>query len=309
MKFEITNHHRNIPNEELLNDIKRVALILNKSSLTRDEYRKHGKYGANTFLRRFGSWNTALELCGLTVNTSQRAGALGGHHYSSVTDEQLLFDIRRVSSLLNTVTFTSSDYQKYGEYSKSTCLRRFGTWNHALEVAGLTPFNIIAGKEIPTDDLLHEIERIWIKIGRQPTTTDIKNGVSNYSLNTFTRRFGSWRKALEAFIEYINADRSETLVSNISLAQVKKNNSRKGIACSSRLIKHKTQREPNLRLRFEVLQRDHFKCCICGASPAKDPSVELHIDHIIPWSKGGETVLENLQTLCSKCNLGKSDIL
>ena len=61
------------------------------------------------------------------------------------------------------------------------------------------------------------------------------------------------------------------------------------------------------KLRYQVLKRDCFKCCACGASPAKDPSVELHIDHIIPWSKGGETSLENLQTLCSRCNLGKGD--
>ena len=61
------------------------------------------------------------------------------------------------------------------------------------------------------------------------------------------------------------------------------------------------------KLRYSVLKRDNFKCCACGASPAKDPSVELHIDHIIPWSKGGETTLDNLQTLCSKCNIGKSD--
>ena len=61
------------------------------------------------------------------------------------------------------------------------------------------------------------------------------------------------------------------------------------------------------KLRYQVLKRDNFKCCACGASPAKDPSVELHIDHIIPWSKGGKTTIENLQTLCSRCNLGKSD--
>ena len=63
----------------------------------------------------------------------------------------------------------------------------------------------------------------------------------------------------------------------------------------------------SVKLRYQVLARDHFKCCACGASPAKDPSVELHVDHIIPWSKGGETAIENLQTLCSKCNIGKSN--
>lgn len=69
----------------------------------------------------------------------------------------------------------------------------------------------------------------------------------------------------------------------------------------------KASRTVTDKLRYQVLKRDCFKCCICGASPAKDSSVELHVDHIIPWSKGGETVMDNLQTLCSRCNLGKGD--
>lgn len=73
----------------------------------------------------------------------------------------------------------------------------------------------------------------------------------------------------------------------------------KTVKRSSRVISDK--------LRYQVLKRDNFKCCACGASPAKDPSVELHIDHIVPCSKGGETKFSNLQTLCSKCNIGKSD--
>lgn len=68
-------------------------------------------------------------------------------------------------------------------------------------------------------------------------------------------------------------------------------------------------REPSKRLRFQVLARDEFTCKYCGASPRKDSSVSLHIDHIIPWSKGGKTTLSNLQTLCAACNLGKSNII
>jgi hypothetical protein len=30
-----------------------------------------------------------------------------------------------------------------------------------------------------------------------------------------------------------------------------------------------------------------------------------HADHIVPWSKGGRTVLENGQVLCTRCNLSK----
>lgn len=84
-------------------------------------------------------------------------------------------------------------------------------------------------------------------------------------------------------------------------------NKRKSVVSTTE--KQKTARAISDKLRYQVLKRDNFKCCACGASPAKDPAVELHIDHIIPWSRGGETTPENLQTLCSRCNLGKSDLL
>lgn len=72
---------------------------------------------------------------------------------------------------------------------------------------------------------------------------------------------------------------------------------------------HKTKRNISVTLRYQIMKRDNFKCVLCGASPAKDPTIELHIDHIIPWSKGGESTIDNLQTLCSVCNLGKRDSL
>ena len=58
-------------------------------------------------------------------------------------------------------------------------------------------------------------------------------------------------------------------------------------------------------LRYNVLRRDRFRCQICGTT-AKD-GAELEIDHIIPVSKGGKTVMDNLQTLCKRCNRGKSN--
>lgn len=60
-------------------------------------------------------------------------------------------------------------------------------------------------------------------------------------------------------------------------------------------------------LRYQILLRDNFRCQICGAS-AKD-GAKLHVDHIIPVSKGGKTIESNLQTLCDRCNFGKSNKL
>lgn len=56
------------------------------------------------------------------------------------------------------------------------------------------------------------------------------------------------------------------------------------------------------RLRFRVLARDQFTCQYCGRTSQQ---IELHVDHVIPRSKGGLDVIENLKTACRDCNLGK----
>lgn len=61
----------------------------------------------------------------------------------------------------------------------------------------------------------------------------------------------------------------------------------------------------NSSIRYDILKRDHFRCVICGRS-AED-GVKLHVDHIIPVSKGGKTEYSNLRTLCDTCNFGKRD--
>jgi hypothetical protein len=60
-----------------------------------------------------------------------------------------------------------------------------------------------------------------------------------------------------------------------------------------------------LGLRYKVLERDNGKCKLCGRTP--NDGVKLHVDHIAPFSLGGLTVLNNLQTLCSDCNIGKGN--
>lgn len=55
-------------------------------------------------------------------------------------------------------------------------------------------------------------------------------------------------------------------------------------------------------VKLEVWKRDGGKCAICGATD------ELHFDHIIPYSKGGTSlVAENIQLLCARHNIQKSD--
>ena len=58
-------------------------------------------------------------------------------------------------------------------------------------------------------------------------------------------------------------------------------------------------------LRKQIMLRDNYTCQICGKHMTDE--VGLQVDHIVPISKGGKTVLSNLQVLCSKCNGSKSN--
>lgn len=300
MEFKLNEYHRNISDQELLNDIKRVADFLGTNVLSRDAYNKHGKYSSTTIARHFGSWNLALKKIGLIPAHSGTKNV----YNINVSDEQLLNDLRATAKLLDITTITSTQYSEYGKHGYTIIIERFGKWETALLRAGLEPTGFHS--TVSPEELMEEIERIWIKLGRQPTTTDIKGGISKYSLNSYTRKFGSWRKALETFVEYINQDekQEEKEVDVISNLQVINVPSFQKTAIETR----KTKRDINLRLRFLVMKRDNFKCCMCGRSPATTPNLELHVDHIKPWSKGGETVIENLQTLCVDCNLGKGNL-
>jgi 5-methylcytosine-specific restriction endonuclease McrA len=59
-------------------------------------------------------------------------------------------------------------------------------------------------------------------------------------------------------------------------------------------------------LRYRVLSRDDSRCTRCGATP-QTHGISLHVDHIVPVSMGGTSEMDNLQTLCAPCNLGKSN--
>ncbi len=72
-----------------------------------------------------------------------------------------------------------------------------------------------------------------------------------------------------------------------------------------KVIANKAKRNIPLGIRYKVLKKDAFKCIACGRGANDD--VKLHIDHKTPFSLGGLTELNNLQTLCDECNISKSN--
>lgn len=207
-------------------------------------------------------------------------------YHRNTDDAELLSDLSNVANRLEKDSVTIDEYNQYGKYHSTTLTRRFGSWFSCLDLAGLKPSR--SKINISEEELFQNLEALWIYFGRQPKYHEVRKPLSKYSVGTYENRYGTFFNALEAFIKYMNGDVIDEIITPS--------------------ITTPNPRSISYRLRFKVMQRDSFKCCICGASPANKPGLELHIDHIIPCAKGGLATMDNLQTLCSQCNLGKSDL-
>jgi hypothetical protein len=199
------------------------------------------------------------------------------------TDEELLNDLKQVAKTLNKDKITQVEYQHHGQFSIGVFHNRFGSWNEALAVAGL---NTALRQNIDEKELFDNLEIVWRTLERQPKYSEMVKPLSKYSTKPYDSRFGGWINACKAFIEYKNSD-----VEFIKLIQEKP----------------KQTRYINEKIRLKILKKDNYRCVKCGRSPATHLNLSLHIDHIKPFSKGGDNSEENLQTLCDKCNLGKGN--
>lgn len=168
------NKEQSIPDEDLLAEINRLA----DGDLppTAPEFNRKGKYGTNTILRRFGSWNAGVKKAGYEPNVEK-----------NISGENLLAEIHRLAD--GDSPPTVNEFNKKSEHDTTTVQRRFGGWNTGLRKAGYEP-----NKEhsIPDETLLEQLRtEIQGEIAPQR-----ENFNGRYHTSTYERRFGSWWRAV-----------------------------------------------------------------------------------------------------------------
>ncbi len=204
---------------------------------------------------------------------------------NKISDDDIIKDLLYVKDeILKKDKITMREYLAYGKYGQKAIKNHFGTWNKLLSNANLEITR--SYQHLSKEDIFFLVEELWIQLGRQPNIREFET-MTKHTKKIIISNFGKWSICLKEFVNWeTNRDKSKKTLTNT-------------------LITHKTPREPSKSLRYDVLTRDNYKCVICGRSTSD--KVKLHVDHIIPYSLGGETTLDNLQTLCSDCNLGKSN--
>lgn len=204
---------------------------------------------------------------------------------NKISNNDIIKDLLYVKDeILKEDKITMREYLVHSKYSNKAITNHFGTWNNLLSNANIEIAR--SYQHLSKEDIFYLIEELWIQLGKQPNMREFE-AMTKHTKKIIISNFGKWSICLKEFVDWKNN-------------KIKSKNT-----STNTLTKHKTPREPSKSLRYDVLTRDNYKCVICGRSTSDN--IKLHVDHIIPYSRGGETTLDNLQTLCSDCNLGKSN--
>lgn len=284
MKFELTTLDE-YSDEALLSELRRVAEALNGQRLTIKRFNSMAKVHATTLRYRFGSWQAALDKAEISGTIAPR--------FKPLVRAEVVQALRQFATENPGASLTRDAFAARLGVDAGNLIRRFGKWETLLTEVGLTPVR----RQYTDEECFENILTLWTHYGRQPNFGELKHPPSTVGPKAYVLRWGGWRAALSAFVNSVNEPGTSPLDSpSLKPSQEVQNPA---------MADARPPRSITLSMRYRVLSRDKFRCVTCGASPAKDGNVELHIDHIHPWSRGGQNIEENLRTLCFKCNLGK----
>ncbi len=284
MKFELQTLTE-YSDDAIIAELRRVVAALGGKRLTQQRFKLHARVGLSTVRRHFGSWPAALDRAGIDESVAPRPKRL--------SRESVLDVIRRDASENSGQSPTQDAIAKILGFDKAS-IRKFGSWKSLLAEVGLE--QVPLGRRYSDEECFENLLALWLHHGRQPRHDELRKAPSTIGPKAYIGRWHGWRRALAAFVARANEPSAEISTAYAAPAP-SANDAAPPQPAASRSI--------SLSLRWKVLMRDNCRCVACGRPPARGDDVHLEVDHVIPWSRGGQNTESNLRVLCSSCNLGK----
>lgn len=281
--------------ESIIKEIQRVADLVPDGALTASAFLGHSRVNMGAVRRRFKTWPDALRAAGLSHRSSDVVRTRGAHPSARMSNDDILKSLRELAARLGKEELTINDVRMHTLFAGDTLRKRWGTSRAAFEAAGVGSVGI--GRRYTDDECFDNLLTVWTNYGRPPMHREMGLLPSKVGGKAYRNRFGTWNKALAAFVDRVNQEPEEFASEETA------------VPTSASVVTRPAddRRDISLGLRFRVLHRDFFKCVLCGDHPARNPECVLHVDHIVPWSKGGKTRDDNLRSLCATCNIGRGN--
>ena len=244
--------------DAILAELRRVATLVPDGAFIELEFERLGRVGRNTIRRRFGSWFKALAAAGLAHRSTNQIKTRGGHASSRMSDDDILSMLKDLASSLGRTTLTKSDVVQHLPFSDEILRQRWGTLRATFEAAGLQATTL--GRRYTDEECFNNMLSVWTHLGRPPMHKEMSQSPSTVGGKAYLRRFGTWNKALSAFVDRVNQvdDREENCDAAVVQTRASSHVPR------PRIRSTEEARDIGLGLRFRVLHRDRFKCVLCG---------------------------------------------
>ena len=173
----------NVSEEDILDDIRKVANELGVRDFNFSKYDKFGKYGLRIINQKIGPWQKAKDLAGL-IKLKR----------SKYSEKELLNDVKNVFELNGRKYLSKSKYLKLGKYKNSSIYKRLGDWNNVLIKADIDS-NI--DHYFSNEDIIEEIKRVAGIVGESSFNLSKLLKLSDIKLYLISKRFGNWKQACE----------------------------------------------------------------------------------------------------------------
>lgn len=174
--FETNDTH--YTDEQIIAAIRAVDDKLDRTP-TIAEMDEHGVCSGILAQKRFDGWTDAVKQAGLDPNVNL-----------DPSDEELLDEMRRLADEENRLS--SEKMTSEGKFGVNAYLRTFGSWNEALQEAGL---DVALPRNLSDERLLKSLTELAKNLGRTPTQKDMSEH-GPHTIDPYLSRWGTWNETL-----------------------------------------------------------------------------------------------------------------
>lgn len=110
---------------------------------------------------------------------------------------EVIQELQRVAQKLGRGAISRADFARHGQFGDSKVVRTFGSWNAAVQAAGLEANTTTVRK---TDaELKAEFDRVKEYLDKVPTASEFA-AHGKIAVNVYSKRFGKWSAAVAHFM-------------------------------------------------------------------------------------------------------------